>query len=195
MAPHAPFLTRMAIANHWLFEPLLVAQLAASPQGAATLQTTIAPTMLQGSPKENVLPSVASATINLRIMPGESIDSVVAHVRESIAGIPVTLSKVGPSVEPSPIANMETGGYRLVAGLAAKIYDAPVAPLLMIGVTDSRHMTLLTDDIYRFTPVVLGSKDIAMVHGFDERIAIEDFKRMIGFYGRLLVGGTAASLP
>jgi carboxypeptidase PM20D1 len=195
MAPHAPFVTRMAIANHWLFEPLLVEQLTATPQGAATLQTTIAPTMLQGSPKQNVLPSVASATINLRIMPGETLDSVMAHVRESLDGIPVTLSRIGPSVEPSPIASTETGGYRLVSELVAKEFGAPVAPLLMIGLTDSRHMRVLTDDIYRFTPVELGSKDMAIVHGFDERLSVEDFNRMIRFYAQVIVGGSAAVLP
>ena len=195
MAPHAPFMARMSIANSWLFEPLLVRQMSASPQGAATLQTTIAPTMLQGSPKQNVLPSVATATINLRIMPGESIDSVIAHVREAIGDLPVTVSKVGPSVEPSPIASTQSGGYRLVSGLAAKIFDAPVAPLLLIGATDSRHMTVLTDDIYRFSPYLLDLADAAIVHGFDERISVENLGRMLEFYQQVLVGGSAAVLP
>jgi carboxypeptidase PM20D1 len=195
MAPHAPFATRMAIANDWLFEPLLVGQLTATPQGAATLQTTIAPTMLQASPKQNVLPSVASATINLRIMPGETIESVMAHVRGSVGAIPVTVNRIGPSAQPSPIASMETGGYRLVSGLVANVFEAPIAPLLMIGVTDSRHMAVLTHDIYRFTPVELGSKDMGIVHGFDERISVENFNRMIRFYSQVLVGGSAAVLP
>lgn len=195
MAPHAPFLARMAIANSWLFQPLLVRQLSASPQGAATLQTTIAPTMLQGSPKQNVLPSVATATVNLRIMPGESIESVIAHVRETLGALPVTVKTVGPSVEPSPIASTESGGYRLISGLATKIFDAPVAPLLIIGVTDSRHMSVLTDDIYRFSPMTLHLKEGAMAHGFDERISIENFGRMLAFYSQVLVGGGAAALP
>jgi carboxypeptidase PM20D1 len=195
MAPHAPFVTRMAIANGWLFEPLLVRQLTATPQGAATLQTTIAPTMLQGSPKQNVLPSVATATINLRIMPGESLESVTAHVRRSISHLPVTVSRTGPSVEPSAIASTDSGGYRLISGLATQIFDTPVAPLLIIGVTDSRHMSVLTDEIYRFSPLMLDLKDGSMAHGFDERISIENLGRMLAFYQQLLVGGSAASLP
>ena len=195
MAPHAPFVTRMAIANGWLFEPLLVRQLTASPQGAATLQTTMAPTMLQGSPKQNVLPSIATATINLRIMPGESIESVIAHVRGSINHLPVTITRTGPSIEPSPIASTDSGGYRLIAGLAAQVFDAPVAPLLIIGVTDSRHMNVLTDDIYRFSPFTLSLKDAAMAHGFDERISIENLGRMLAFYSQVLIGGSAARLP
>ncbi len=195
LAPHAPLMTRMAIANTWLFEPMLVHQLVASPQAAATLQTTIAPTMLQGSNKQNVLPSIAKATINLRILPGESIESVIAHVRDALGDLPVTVTRVGPSAEPSPIASTQSNGYRLVAGLAAATFDAPVAPLLVIGITDSRHMVVLSDDIYRYSPFLLGPEDIATAHGRDERISIENFGRMLRFYQQVLVGGSANELP
>jgi carboxypeptidase PM20D1 len=195
MAPHAPFMTRMAIANSWVFESMLVRQLSATPQGAATLQTTIAPTMLQGSPKQNVLPSVATAAINFRVMPGESSDSVIAHVRRSLGDLPVTVTQVGALSEPTPVASTRSAGYRLISGLAVELFDAPVVPFLMIGVTDSRHMSPLTGDIYRFSPVQLQSKDVAGVHGFDERISIENFGRMLDFYSQLIVGGSAASLP
>jgi carboxypeptidase PM20D1 len=195
MAPHAPIVTRAAIANSWLFEPLLLRELSATPQGAATLQTTIAPTMLQGSPKQNVLPTIATATVNLRIMPGESIDSVTAHVRRSIGDLPVTVSAIGTRSEPTPVASTQSAGYRLVAGLASKMFDAPVAPLLMIGMTDSRHMSALSDDIYRFTPLQLGAADVGLAHGIDERISIENLGRMLAFYQQVLVGGSAATLP
>ena len=195
MAPHAPLVTRMAIANSWLFEPLLVRELSATPQGAATLQTTIAPTMLQGSPKQNVLPSVATATINLRIMPGESIESVTAHVREAIDYLPVTVTSVGTRAEPTPIASTQSAGYRLIGGLATKMFDAPVMPLLIIGTTDSRHMRVLSDDIYRFTPLQLSAADMGLVHGIDERISIENLGRMLAFYQQVIVGGSAAALP
>jgi carboxypeptidase PM20D1 len=194
MAPHAPFATRMAIANSWLFRPVLVNELAATPPGAAMLQTTIAPTMLEGSPKQNVLPSLATAAINLRILPGESIESVVAHVRESLGDLPVEVTTVGPSAEPSPIASTTSAGYRLVAGIAAATFEAPVAPLLMIGLTDSRHMSILSDDIYRFQPVRLGSDDIAIVHGIDERISLENFRGMLKFYQQVIIGGSAKTI-
>ena len=67
LAPDAPLLVRVAVANEWLFGKALVRQIAATAAGAATLHTTIAPTMLRGSPKENVLPQDATAWINYRI--------------------------------------------------------------------------------------------------------------------------------
>jgi carboxypeptidase PM20D1 len=90
---------------------------------------------------------------------------------------------------------MQSPGYRLVAGLAASTFDAPIAPLLMIGMTDSRHMSVLSPDIYRFTPVQLGTQDTARIHGIDERVSIENFGRMLGFYRQVLVGGSARTLP
>jgi carboxypeptidase PM20D1 len=81
LAPHASPTIKMAAANTWLFSPLLVSQTAKTPAGAAMLHTTIAPTMLKGSPKENVLPQDATAWINYRIAPGDSSAKVMARAR------------------------------------------------------------------------------------------------------------------
>jgi carboxypeptidase PM20D1 len=69
IAPHASPVVKIFAANTWLFAPLLVKVTAKTPAGAAMLHTTIAPTMLKGSPKENVLPQDATAWINYRIAP------------------------------------------------------------------------------------------------------------------------------
>ena len=82
----------MAVANEWLFGPLLVKQAGASPAGAALLHTTIAPTMLKGSPKENVLPQDATAWINYRIAPGDTSATVMARAKAAVGDLPVTLA-------------------------------------------------------------------------------------------------------
>jgi carboxypeptidase PM20D1 len=68
-------------------------------------------------------------------------------------------------------------------------------PPFSIGNKDSRHMALLTNDIYRYSPLLLGPADIAAAHGRDERISIESFGRMLTFYQQVLVGGSANALP
>ena len=50
----------------------------------AMLRTTTAVTIVEGGVKENVLPSRASAVVNFRILPGDTIDDVVEHVRRTI---------------------------------------------------------------------------------------------------------------
>jgi len=57
----AGFAVKLAVANEWLFEPLLIRQIAATPAGAASLHTTIAPTMLRAAQRKNVLPQDAAA--------------------------------------------------------------------------------------------------------------------------------------
>ena len=105
IAPHADYVARMAAANEWLFGPLLVRQIGATPAGASTLHTTIAPTMLKGSPKENVLPQDATAWINYRIMPGQTRDDVMARAREAVKGLDVKLAWQGQANNPSPVSS------------------------------------------------------------------------------------------
>jgi carboxypeptidase PM20D1 len=59
----------------------------------------------------------------------------------------------------------------------------------MIGATDSRHMTAIADDIFRFSPVRARAGDLSRFHGTDERIAIANYAELIRFYERLIRNG------
>jgi carboxypeptidase PM20D1 len=82
--PETDFLHRLALANLWLFRPLVLGRLEDMPDTNALVRTTTAPTMLEGSIKENVLPVRPRAVVNFRIRPGETIASVTEHVRRTI---------------------------------------------------------------------------------------------------------------
>ena len=194
LAPHVPLGTRMAIANSWLLDSMLIEGLQRTAQGAAMVKTTVATTMLQGSPKFNVVPTAASATLSFRLAPGHSVESVIAHVRESLGDLPVTIAPVGPLEEPSPIASTDSAAYRLIAGIARSKFDMPIAPLQGLALTDSRSMKALADDIYRFQPLELTLADTATVHGIDEHVSVDNLGRMIEFYQQVLVGGSARQL-
>jgi carboxypeptidase PM20D1 len=186
LSDHLPFAARMAVANDWLFGPLLVSQIGATPQGAAALHTTIAPTMLQGSPKENALPSAATARINYRIQPGDTAAEVIARARKAVGKIPVEIAWDSPPVEPSPVASITSPAYRTLAALAHQMSGAPVAPALVTAGTDSRHLTGIARDVYRYQPIRFALKDVEMIHGVNEHISIEDLHRMAEFYARLM---------
>src|SRR3546814_12013061 len=85
--------TKMAVANRWLFAPLLKRQLADSPSTAAAFHTTIAPTMLEGSPKENVLPQSANALINYRIAPWNSSKDVMVRAKVAVGGAKIGIGR------------------------------------------------------------------------------------------------------
>lgn len=192
LAPQASPAVRMAVANEWLFAPLLVRQIAATPAGAAGLHTTIAPTMLRGSPKENVLPQDAAAWINYRIAPGHSANEVMQHAVDATRGLGVRIEWVHPPYEPSPISSVTSDGYRIIAAAASDGGRLPVAPGLVNATTDSRSFAGLSRDVYRFQPLVLSLRDLEMIHGTNEHLTLDNLRRMTEFYAQVIA--TAAQL-
>jgi carboxypeptidase PM20D1 len=186
LAPAAEPMVRVAVANDWLFAPLLKRTIAATPAGASTLHTTIAPTMLRGSPKENVLPQDATAWINYRIAPGNTAAEVMQRARDATAGLAVELAWEGTAYDPSPVSSIDSDGYRLLAALAADEGRIPVAPGLVTATTDSRSMTAIATDIYRFQPLVASLRDFEMIHGTNEHMTLDNLRRTAEFYARLI---------
>jgi carboxypeptidase PM20D1 len=186
LAPHSATTIKMAAANTWLFSPLLVSQTAKTPAGAAMLHTTIAPTMLKGSPKENVLPQDAEAWINYRIAPGDTSADVMARAQGAVGDLPVTLAWVKTPDEPSKVSSTTSEGWKTLAALAGDESQAPVAPALMTAASDSRYMAPIADDIYKFQPLVLSVKDTEMIHGTNEHMTLANLDRMVRFYQRLV---------
>jgi carboxypeptidase PM20D1 len=191
IAPHASWPARMAVANSWLFEPLLNSQIAATPSGAATLHTTIAPTMLQGSPKENVLPQDATAWINYRIAPGDTIDEVMARAKDATRGLNVQLSWATKADNPSPVSSTSSDGWKTIAALASEGGKVPVAPALVTAATDSHSLIPVSSNIYRYQALAASIRDMEMIHGTNEHMTLDNLTRMVGFYERLIA--TAAS--
>jgi carboxypeptidase PM20D1 len=188
LAPAMPFPQRVLLANRWLTAPLLVRLLADSPVTNASLRTTTAITMVQGGVKENQLPAAAAAVVNFRILPGDSIAAVVAHVRKVIDEPRVAIEILpGLNGEPSPRAPADGQAFELIARSIRQIFpEVWVAPGLVIAATDSRHFGALTDHVYRFAPLRLRPGDPDRIHGIDERIAVDDYAQMIRFYRHLV---------
>ncbi len=186
LGPQMSFPTRMAVANTWLFGPLVIDKFAATPAGAAQLHTTIAPTMLQGSPKENVLPQEATARINYRIYPGDTADGVMARAKAAVDALPVSLAWEGRVNNPSAVASTNAGGYRVIAALAEDMEHVPSAPALMIGATDSYRMSPLGMDIYKFEFTRGSIRDTEMIHGTNEHMTVQNLNRLTEFFARLM---------
>jgi carboxypeptidase PM20D1 len=186
LAPRASFRVRMAVANKWLLGGLLTDQAARTPAGAALLHTTIAPTMLKASPKENVLPQDATAWINYRIAPGDTSATVMARARSAVGDLPVTLAWDRPPNEPSPVSSTSSWGWKVLAATAGAVTEAPVAPSLVTAGTDSRYLTPVAKDVYRFQPVEFGMRDIEMIHGTNEHMTLKNLEKMVQFYARLV---------
>ena len=190
MAPYSSFGRRMALANLWITGPLVRRQIGGSPLGAALLRTTTAPTMLSAGIKDNVLPPEASAVVNFRIRPGETVASVAERVRTVIADSMIAvelLDSVG--VDPSPVSDIKSPAYRLIEATIRGMTPGemlPVLPYLVMGGTDAKYWGAHSDRVFRFLAVPLGEGDQTRIHGVNERVAVADYAMSVGFFVRLL---------
>ncbi len=184
---HKGGIQKVVFANRWLFGGLIKSQMSSSPAAMAMLHTTIAPTMLQGSPKENVLPQSAFGLINYRIAPWNTSKAVWDSAHLAVGKIPVTFSWDGAPREASPVSSTTSEGWKLVRAAAeGEAPTAPVAPYLVVAGTDSGKLTKVSEDVYRFAPIMLRSTETGMIHGTNEHMTIKNLERMIRFYARLI---------
>ncbi len=188
MAGTLPGVQGLALRYAGRLGPVIERRLSARPQTNALIRTTGAVTMIDGGVKPNVLPQQARAVVNYRILPGDTVDSVVAHVRR-VVGPDVTVRALegGFTANPSPLADTESASFRLICEVIEDVFpDARSAPWILMGATDSRHMVTLADNVYRFAPFRLTPEDMGRIHGTGERIRLSDAGPAVAFYTRLI---------
>jgi carboxypeptidase PM20D1 len=187
LAPEMPFGLRLIMANLWLFQRLVEHQLEGSKTTAATLRSTMATTIIGGGTKENVLPARASAVLNCRLLPGDTVDLMTATVRRTIADDRVHVRALGKANNASPVSSVTSPGYVMLETTVRQVFpDALVAPGLVLGATDSRNFSDLTETTFRFSPLRLNAEDMARIHGANERISRDDYLKCIRFYGQFI---------
>jgi len=188
---YMPFVPRMFFANQWLFGGLIDDQLSATPTTNAMLRTTTAPTMLSGSVKTNVLPIEAVASVNFRIHPRDSMDSIESYVTDLVASDSISVHRRG-GADASAVSDWKAPGFAIIAQSMREIHgDIPVAPGLMIAASDSRHYGKVADNAYRFNPIRLTPELLTGFHGTNEKIAVADYAQGVRGYIRIIAHGTA----
>lgn len=188
MAPYMPLGQRLLLANLWLSGPLVARMMDNVPESAARLHTTIAPTMLSGGVKDNVLPPEARATINFRLHQRDTVESVIDHVRKAINDPKVDVRALTETQsEASKIADLNNAHGQFLVRVVQESYNGiPVAPDITTGATDSRHYLPIADDVFRLDVFHFGPDDLGRVHGTNERLAVGDLGPAVGFYMRLM---------
>jgi acetylornithine deacetylase/succinyl-diaminopimelate desuccinylase-like protein len=150
----------------------------------AVLRTGISATIVTGGIRSNVIPTEASATLNVRTLPGQSIDSVVARLRrvvnDSLVGVAVT--ERGEDAPPSDFTSpMFTAIAESVKALAP---DMVTVPYLSTGATDSARLRQLGMQAFGVLPFPMNQDDEDRMHGSDERIPLAS----LDFGTRLVYG-------
>jgi len=189
LAPEMPFGQRLAIANRWLLEPLLLRQMARSRVTNALIRTTTAPTVFHAGVKDNVLPSEAHAVVNFRLLPGDTRADVERHIRKTIDDPDIAVACEGEFCsDPPPLADPAAPAFAQIATAARDVFpEALVSTGLVSGATDNRHYAAVRENGYNFIPLVITPGDLARIHGTDERVAVAAYADVIRFDARLLM--------
>ncbi|MBI4673712.1 MAG: M20/M25/M40 family metallo-hydrolase [Chloroflexi bacterium] len=147
----------------------------------AMLHNTATPTKLSAGNKINVIPSVAEAQVDGRLVPGQTAETFLHELR-AVLGPEYEIEFHQPTtrgIEADPQSPLYDAILR-----SMKRHDpaAIVIPDLVVGATDARHVTKLGTKVYGFCPMFDDASEMERVHGDDERIALEN----VGFGTRVL---------
>lgn len=188
MGRHSTFVFKLIFANLWCFAPVI--NLFCKMSGGelnALVRTTCALTKLSASDSYNVLPTSSKAGINLRIICGETVESVTQSLKAIIDDDQIQLKAVeggGPSAI-SPTSGI--GWDRVVCAINQTYPDALVSPYLMVACSDSRHYCRISDNVYRFSGMPLTKAQRGMIHNNNERIPLAMLDDIVGFFGRVMM--------
>ena len=162
--------------------PLLRPVLASFPEAASLMKTTTAVTMVSGSPQANVLPQLATAVLNSRIMPGLTMDDVEKHLNKVIGDKRVNVELIG-GTDPSPISPTDTETFRVIEELSNELWDYPVTmPYVVMGATDAKYYHIICDNVYRHSPFDVPVPIFLLFHQTNERIPLDSFEKAIIFF-------------
>jgi carboxypeptidase PM20D1 len=182
LLPYLPWPLRMVFGNLWLTGGLVKMGLAQSPFSNAMIRNTIAPTIVQGGYKLNILPEKAAVFLNCRLLPGNAVGELLAHIRQVVDDEHVTIRLIDTSAPSKKPGSLDTPNYRGLEAAIARLYPGvPVCPIVMTGSTDARHYEGICRNVYRFQPVVFERPDDDRTHGIDERLPIAQLPVMVEF--------------
>ncbi len=176
---------RCVMSNLPVLKPLITRICSEIPPVASMMRTTTAVTMANGSPAPNVLPQKATVNVNFRIMPGQTIEDVEAHIRK-YAG-PKAEIKLVSGKNPSKISPTDSRAFNAIREICKEMDPkAIVAPYLVMGGTDARQYEDVCDNIYRYSPFLMNTGLLLTTHGTNERIPVSSLKDGVVFFKKYI---------
>ena len=156
-----------------LRDPAFRTEFLAQPRDAALVRDTIAPTVLRGGAKTNVVPRSASAELDCRLLPGEDSQAFLDHLKATVGDDDIHFEVLLNF--PSSSSDVDTALYRAIAAEARK-RGRPVVPSVLRGFTDSHFFRERGVAAYGFVPVVITPEEGETVHGIDERMSLQNLR-------------------
>jgi acetylornithine deacetylase/succinyl-diaminopimelate desuccinylase-like protein len=161
------------------------ARLSLSPHLNALLRTTCVATMLEAGHAENALPQTARATVNCRILPGESDAEVERTLIEILDDPDIRVSRIGEPTA-SPPSPLTGEVLATVERLTEETWPGvPVVPTMSTGATDGLYVRNAGIPVYGVGAIFEDPHD-NRAHGRDERVAVDRFYEALDFWYRMV---------
>jgi acetylornithine deacetylase/succinyl-diaminopimelate desuccinylase-like protein len=161
-------------AERWLSE--------VDPSWNSMMRDTIAPTMLQAGIRNNVIPPEARGVINIRLLPGNTINALLGKLQQLVNDPQIRFEIEPGGGETAPSSSLTSDLYGAIRNVSAKEFPGvPVVPFMSTGATDSRFLRLRSVEAYGLLPFPLGDTDFVRMHGNDERIPLDSFRKGIQY--------------
>lgn len=159
----------------------------ANPMWNSMMRDTIAPTIFQAGIRSNVIPSEARAVINVRLVPGDTIDLLVNDLKKLVNDPMIKFDIQHDGGFAAPNSSLETDFYALITKVSAQEFGGvPVIPFMSTGATDSAQLRLHNVQAYGLRPIPLTQEDLARVHGDEERIPLAAFAKGVDCVTRIV---------
>ncbi len=167
-------------------EPAAIAYLSRVPFYNARLRTTCVATMLTAGHAENALPQRAQATVNCRVLPGESVDAVMNTLITVMGDAEVSITPVAEATPSSP-SPLKPELLSAIEAVTEEMWPGvPVIPIMSTGATDGLFLRNAGTPAYGVSGLFSDIND-NRAHGQDERILIKSYFEGQEFLYRLVI--------
>jgi acetylornithine deacetylase/succinyl-diaminopimelate desuccinylase-like protein len=159
----------------------------ASPLWNAMLRDTIAPTVLTAGVANNVIPAEARANLNVRLLPGDTIDVVLNELKKLVNDPQVRLELQPNAGLAAPPSSLESDFYAVISKVVTQEFGgAPALPFQSTWLTDSAQLRLHNVQAYGLVPFPLAQEDLRRMHGDDERIPLAAFDKGVEVLAKIV---------
>lgn len=165
-----------------------------NPTWNSMLRDSISPTMMQAGFRNNVIPSEATANLNVRMLPGHSIDELIGQLGKIVSDPQIRFQLAPDHGENAPSSEISSALYKTIERITPQDFPGAIAlPFLSTWATDSASLRLHKVQAYGLAPFPLTEDDSARMHGDDERIPLESFRKGVAFLYHVVSDFAAAS--
>jgi acetylornithine deacetylase/succinyl-diaminopimelate desuccinylase-like protein len=153
---------------------------AADPVWNAMMRDTVVPTMLQAGIGDDMAPPEARAVLNVRLLPGDSIDALLAKLQQLVNDPQIRFEIEPGAGELAPSSSVESDLYATIARVARQQFPgAGILPYMSTRASDSTPLRMRGVQAYGLLPFPLTEDDRLRMRANDERIPLASFRQGI----------------